>query len=33
LLLHEEVIWFTWLGGILVLGGVWITNSQQIKKN
>ena len=33
LLLHEEVIWFTWLGGILVLGGVWITNCQQIKKN
>jgi drug/metabolite transporter (DMT)-like permease len=33
LLLHEEVIWFTWLGGILVLSGVWITNSQQIKKN
>jgi drug/metabolite transporter (DMT)-like permease len=33
LLLHEEVIWFTWLGGILVLSGVWITNSQQIKTN
>jgi len=33
LLLHEEVIWFTWIGGILVLSGVWITNSQQIKQN
>ena len=33
LLLHEEVIWFTWVGGILVLGGVWITNSQQFRKS
>lgn len=30
-LLHEKVIWYTWLGGIMVLSGVWITNQQQIK--